>query len=208
MKKIAILLLFTLAATGAFAQLGKSFGGGLLMDYSANNGLRRGNAKTGYNNFSFGTFIFIDATYAEIDVGFAFGSLSEYAKGGGVVVTSDAGNVIQFNFSVLGKYPVKLCEITIFPLFGISYNIVIYAKDEDGDKYTDWLIDNNSDFNQFGFLTGIGLDYDIIASLYFRAEALFHLRLPMKYWKDTATSSFNKTLGVGPQIKVTLGYKF
>jgi hypothetical protein len=121
----------------------------------------------------------------------------------------DFGNVTQFGIAVLGKYPIELGTITLFPLLGISYNMVLSAKDPDGNKY-----DDAGDLSQLGILAGIGLDVNITDALFFRAEGIFQLRLPNKMQKDMADYmkayygvDFPPTVGLGPVIKVAIGYR-
>ena len=214
MKKIAILALLALVTTGAFAQIEMSAGGGLFLDYSANNGFNiDGGYFLGERIFSFGGFVFFDANYIEVDLGFSYGSPTFYGKGTGFSSSSDGGSYTQVNLSLLGKYPMEMGIITFFPLIGIHYNWVLSWKDpSNGIVYTDQVGEYNS---QFGILGGVGLDYNLTDALYLRGEALFHLRFPMKGWKELAkefeeTNFFktDATLGVGPQIKVALGYRF
>ena len=124
-------------------------------------------------------------------------------------VTADAGGMIQLGFSLLGKYPFELGSITLFPLLGINYNVALHAWDPDGNSLTPSGESAAKWLSQFGILGGVGLDFDITDSLFIRGEALLHLRLPMKTWRDMADGLGGKaTLGVGPVIKVAIGYKF
>lgn len=229
MKKIALITLLVLVTTGTFAQTGMSIGGGgTIIDFSLNNALKIdisgiGDLKYGLNNVSFGGFFFFDAVYAEIDIGYAFGSLDAWTKDimdalqDEGIVDGRIGTLMQLQFSLLGKYPIEFGRITVFPLIGISYNRVLLLMDDDGNSFKDagkWL-------SQFGFLAGAGLDFEIISSLYLRAETMFQLRLPTKLIKDTAdelkaafkllgVSSIDvkSTLGLGAVLKLAVGYKF
>ncbi|MCL1959834.1 MAG: hypothetical protein FWF68_09555 [Spirochaetes bacterium] len=221
-KLILALLMIALAAGGAFAQLGLSVGGGGLFDLSARNGVKTkiGNDDVyeGFRNMSIGGFIFFDVTYAELNVSFAYGSISSVYVGldGEKFVNGQNGNdtklsAMQFGFSLLGKYPINMGKLTIFPLFGVDYNIVLSVKN-DGHS-----IDNPGYNNQFGLLAGIGGDINLTKSLFFRMEGLFHLRLPTKNYNDAKDlavkggadkKEINTTWGMGPQIKLALGFRF
>jgi len=210
-KRISILVLLAFVAAGAFAQ--GSIGGGLLFDYSGNNGVSTsipsfGDLYSGYRMTSFGGFIFYDYTYVEATVSFAYGSITTVMDVLGTSATEDGGSATQLGFTLLGKYPIKLGSITFFPLLGINYNMVVSASDADGNS-----IDDAMDLSQFGIQTGVGLDFNLTESLYFRAEGLFQFRFANK-WQDTGVDSYKAlgldaktTLGMGPVFKVAIGYK-
>ena len=199
-KRIGLLVVFALVAALSFAQFELSAGGGLMFDWSLNNGAKANILGTdyymGYDFMTFGGFIFFDATYAEAAL--SFGSTSADLAAGeiGDLWVIDSWNALSFNISLLGKYPFKLgSSFKLFPLVGFGYNMIF--KD-------------SPDFNQFGLLFGAGVDYNFQRweHLYIRAEALFSLRFAGKAQKDTSYAGASTTLGMGPVIKVGVGYKF
>jgi len=164
----------------------------------------------------FGGLGFFDATYAEMDISFAYGSATTVTdipefRGNGSV----DGSAVQLGFSLLGKYPIKLgaLPLTLFPLLGFDYNRVLSVKDKDGNS-----ADNPGDSSQLGILAGAGIDFSLPFSdaLFLRAEALLHVRLTSKATDDSVTGyrvlwpgvNIDTTLGVGPRIKVAVGYRF
>jgi len=212
-KSISILVLLVLVAAGAFAQM--SVGGGLLYDYSGNNGVKASflgsDFYMGTTNSSFGAFGFIDFDYVEINMSIARGSIKLLYEVPGTSNDADFGTAIQLGLSVLGKYPIDLGSITLFPLLGLNYNMVLSLEDKDGRKYSD-----AGDWSQFGLQAGLGLNFSFSDSLYLLAEALFQLRFPSKFQDDLKTEiendtggiiTFDKTLGMGPVIKVGVGFK-
>jgi len=217
-KKIVLALLMTaFTAVGAFAQLGFSVGGGGLVDMSFNNGIKPATGKGygGIRNTSFGGFIFFDVTYAELNVYFAHGSITpviidENGKTQENDPNADKVTMTQLGFSLLGKFPIYMGNVTFFPLLGIDYNIVLSAKD--GDEKDP----NPGYWNQFGFLGGVGADINITKSIFIRAEGLFHIRLPSKQVNDQKAAAeklepsakLKTTWGMGPQIKLAVGFKF
>jgi len=220
MKKkvlMSLVLLTMVTASAVFAQgISLAAGGGLLLDWSVNNGIKveyHGESLSiSLDNLSFGGFGFFDATYAEADVSFAYGSLTGTEKGRigshSASGTEEKESALQLGFSLLGKYPIKLGGFTIFPLLGFNYNIVLSAWDKNGKP-------DDDDLSQFGFLAGAGLDFPFTDALFLRAEALFQLRLAGKSQHDAAEDlkkatpyDVNTTLGLGPRIKVGVGYKF
>jgi hypothetical protein len=241
MKKKIILALFltVFVVMGAFAEFGMSVGGGVFSDLSFNNGSkmettypssypdplknRTDTVSGGFRNMSFGAFGFFDITYAEIGGYFAYGLttyVSETKEGTKDPVKTgptDTGGVLQFGFSFLGKYPVDMGSVTIFPLVGFDYNIVLSADTKLRGIY------NAIDLSQLGFLAGIGSDVKLGGPLFIRLEGLLHLRLPTKVakaQKEAADLIYNatpnpkpsiktsNTMGFGPQVKVAIGYKF
>lgn len=223
MKKSAILMaIFICAGTALSAQVKISAGVGGIADYSLNNGIKfKSPAEKRHHelrNLSFGGLFFFDATYVEINADYAFGKLTyvqDYAttalKYGGHVNKNDYGSVLQLGFGVLGKIPMEFESFTLFPLFGINYNMVLVSRDKDDIKREDAM----RNLSQFGFQAGIGLDYNINQRLFVRTEGLFQLRLGKKRldeyfdWKSlgNASTKYN-TPGMGPVIKAGVGIRF
>jgi len=218
-KKIVLALflaVFVVVGTFAQTQFAVSAGGGALFDFSGNNGTKDTESDKenyiGLRNTSFGAFAFLDLTYAEISGYFAYGSLSmvyiEDGKSNTDIMKDTSISAMQVGFSVLGKYPVDMGNFVIFPLIGVDYNIVLSTKTKvDGKEVDNDEIPKAEDLGQFGFLAGIGGDIKLNGPLFIRLEGLFHLRLPYSGAKDPGKGAKN-TLGMGPQIKVALGYKF
>jgi len=183
----------------------------LLFDYSIGNGIKDGSDYYRANNTSFGGFVFFDASYVEVDVGFAYGSVKSVTKFGDEKKSENGGSLMQLNLALLGKYPIEVSSFTIFPLLGVSYNLVLSAKDEDGNTPKNKDGDDDSmQFSQFGILGGIGADFNLTDALYLRAEALFQVRLASKAGKDMedGPGDGKAAIGLGPVVKVALGYKF
>jgi len=217
MKKfISVLILLALAATGAFAQI--SVGGGFLFDLSTNNGFEYTvtvpftNLKRDYYDgndiTSYGGFAFLDVSFAELGVSFAYGDPTRVSiiDGDKTTIESDGGSLTQLGLSALGKFPVKVGPLTVFPLLGVNYNMVLSIKNDNGDS-----VDDPGDWSQFGILGGIGVDFFFTSNLFLRAEALCNLRFPSKAAKDMADAvplvEPDTTLGIGPQLKVGLGFR-
>jgi len=248
-KIIAILVIFVCVGTVLSAQdFGISFGGGVLLDWNFGNGMKFTNGDNtisgGTRNMSFGGYAFLDVTYAEIDVSFSYGGLTQAVKAKGDYKEAemkdygftnggDGGSVLQLGFTLLGKYPVKMGQLTVFPLLGVGYNMVLshsktdypIAEVKDGDKVVT-PERKISELNQFSILGGGGLDYNINRNLYLRISALAQLRFASKALSDSVSAaddgiseakklypdvdypSVSTVLGFGPVIKVGVGYRF
>jgi outer membrane protein W len=224
-KSIFVLALLAIVATGAFAQgFSMSAGGGGLFDYSLNNGFKvsidvpgiSGSNVVTVQNLSFGGYGFFDATYAELDVSFAYGRITgKYEASGVFAWMSDmdlgVGNALQLGFTLLGKFPIGLGGFTLFPLLGADYNIVLSYKNQNGNY------GKHMDLSQFGLLGGVGFDFPFSKALFLRAEAMFHFRFFDKLTNDAIKSfetvaggygSLDKKYGMGPRIQIGLGYRF
>ena len=206
MKKIAILTLLLLLATGAYAQIQMSAGGGFFTDMSFFNGYKVDDVNVGWRNIGSSVFVFFDAEYAELGAGFGYGMMSRVVKRSDTPVTDipDFGDLYMLDLSLLLKYPFKFEAASLFPLAGISYKGVLFGKIP-GTKHLPY--DNNK-FNQFGFLAGLGFDHNFGNTMYFRIEGLFHFRFPMDFVDENLPSDAHITNGVGGRIKVGLGYRF
>jgi len=208
-----------------------SAGGGLLFGVAGRNGLKIDllgfDGYAGLRSVDIGGFVFFDAKYAELDFYFAYGRFSPVFEKSfrilkGVVGDILDGNMTQLGFSLVGKYPIDLGKLTVFPLAGISYNIVLSMKNDNGDSISDSGLFDATDFSQFGFLLGAGLDVDLTKNLYLRGELALQIRLPSKAMKDMADFADKEisdlisglrinseaTVGLGPRFKLGVGYRF
>jgi len=212
-KAIILLVLVALISAGAFGQM--KFGAGFLFDYNANNGLKSDTFKSGLINTSLGGFLFFDISYLEINASFAHGKIKPYLKGTGAPesVIFDELTFLQLELSIFGKFPINLGKIILFPMAGAGFNMVLSAKDKNGNSLYEGNYSSSApalkDYSQFGLLAGVGFDVPFTARLFLRTEALFHFRFPNRLTKDLAEKEiFNTTYGVGPRIKVGIGYMF
>lgn len=198
-KAVAVFLLCVLVSAGANAQL--SAGGGMYFDYSGGNGLKTGSEERGYDIFNIGGHGFIDITYLEIDLYLLSGAAEPYNSISNRYY--DDRYIVSLGVSLLGKFPFKIKSVYIFPLLGLSYNMVLSTDIDDNKK--------NLDFNQIGGLAGFGVDFNITDTFFIRPSILFQIRLPSEYWKkeaDRIGGSTEATMGIGPVIKVGFGHRF
>jgi opacity protein-like surface antigen len=106
-------------------------------------------------------------------------------------------------FGVLGKYPINLGSIVLFPAVGINYRATLVVKDNNGNE-----LDDPGDYSALSVLLGAGLDYGIGENLYLRGEVLYGIRLASKMEGDVEVGDAKYNLGHGPTVKVAVGYKF
>jgi hypothetical protein len=174
-----------------------------------------GSIKTPY--YGGGGFAFFDATYAEVSLGFfSGGGTMDYDMRGFFEGEADM-SVMGLDIGLLGKYPFAISEqLTVFPLLGIAYRIMLSAEDEDGDQIKNFATggkdDVAGDLSALWFKLGGGLDYSFTDQIYLRGGLLYGLRLANAFEYD-AVDAYKamdpKTrLGHGLEIKVAVGYRF
>jgi opacity protein-like surface antigen len=221
MKKLMLLsVLAALVAGGAFAlpefKLSAGAGGYFTSDFGggaeASYGGQTMSIKTPY--FGGGGFAFFDATYAELSLGFFGGGGTFKQEQGGQTGESDM-SIMGLDIGLLGKYPFAVNEkLSVFPLLGITYRVVLSAKDEDGNQYQNSDGDDApGDFSALWFKLGGGLDFSFTDHVYLRGEALYGLRLANTFENDLVDSipsaADPKTLlGHGLEVKIAVGYRF
>jgi hypothetical protein len=180
--------------------------------------------------FGGGGYVFFDAVYAELSFGIYGGggksktTLKATAEGidVGQTVESDRSTV-NFNIGLTGKYPFAINQkVSVFPLFGIEYDVCLSAKDEDGNEYENSDGDKApGDFSALWFKFGGGLDFSFAEKNYLRFEALYGLRTANKAENDmedmivailrtaTGIEAGRKRLpGHGLTVKLAVGHKF
>jgi hypothetical protein len=167
-----------------------------------------------YPYFGGGGFAYFDATYAEVSVGFFVGGGDRAGKFGGTEMDKTPWTLSALSIGLLGKYPIALSDaLTLFPARGIGYDLVLSAK-IDGTTYQKDGDDAPGDFSALWIKAGAGVDVALTAKLYFRGEALFGIRLANQYEKDLVdlydryNVDMSTSLGLGPTVKLGVGYKF
>jgi hypothetical protein len=108
-----------------------------------------------------GGFAFLDATFAELSVGYAYDRTTIRTETGGQT-SKDSDALSVLDVDLLGKYPVNLGKVSLFPLFGVNYQHAFSS--------------GNGNIWQLRF--GGGMDYKFTGKLYLRGQALFGIRLP------------------------------
>jgi len=217
-RGILVLVLAAFVAGGVFAQVQLSAGGGLLFD-----GGRVGGAVYEYNvpgeayslsyalnHFGFGGWVFFDATFAQLSIAFMGGP----ARFGGIYscccssheITLINGSFLALDISLLGRVPFTVGDgnISIFPLFGFGYNLVLSSSGDHDDDEWNWnmifeLFNNSAaDLSTFRIKLGFGSDFDINESLFFRAQVLGYYRFAPRLFRDWV----EEDAGLGPNERV------
>jgi hypothetical protein len=216
------LVLAAAVAGGAFAapefKLSAGAGGYFTSDFGGgaegSGGGTTISTKTPY--FGGGGFAFFDATFAEVSLGFFGGGGTATTEGGGQSGEVDM-SYMGLDIGLLGKYPFAVSDkLTVFPMLGITYRVMLSAKDENGNQWKNSDGDDApGDFSALWFRFGGGVDYSFTDKLYLRGGLLYGLRLANAAENDIADmydalgASDTKTLlGHGLEVKIALGYRF
>jgi hypothetical protein len=168
-----------------------------------------------------GLFVFLDATYAELDVGY-------FAQIGGVknslVTTTSPGPSTSVTYTpdpyyenhiivveLLGKYPFAVTKkLSVFPLLGAGVKFAV-----GGNSNSDYAHDVDWGVN---IQAGGGLDYSLTEKLYLRGEAIVYYQVASDRKANIPEMAANsmptqydfasKGYYVGPRVKLAAGYKF
>jgi hypothetical protein len=164
-----------------------------------------GSFSNSYTTVGGGGFIFFDATYVELALGFSGGSLSFEGEYELIPNEEATTSYTAIDISLLGKLPFSLGRFTLFPLAGFDFQYFLSSFiDED-------IVEHSSHLNTWWFNLGAGLDFALTKNLYLRAEALYGIRFHTRWENDSMnffTTDMNINQGHGPTIKIGLGYRF
>jgi len=201
-KKIVLaLLVLTLAAGGAFAQVSAGIGGNFAVSFDS---FKEGDGEMLMTTTGGGFYAFFDATYVEVDIGLLFGSQKGKISGGGFSLELDGPNVSLLTLGVYGKYPIDLGGFTLFPMFGIQYDIGLSAELDGHKAESQDLADA---LNRFWIKLGVGADINLVDALYLRPSFLYGLNFGTKDMVDLANDA-DSFFYHGLDIRVAIGFKF
>jgi hypothetical protein len=143
-------------------------------------GRHEGNdAETLFVDLGGGAFMFLDATFAELSVGYTVGRTFTRTKSGGQT-TEDWVALSVLDVDLLGKYPFNVNDrISVFPLLGVNYQYAFSSGDE----------------NTRMIRLGAGMDFKVTEKLYLRPQLLSGIRLAREPYADFRT-------------RLALGYTF
>ena len=230
---ILALVVVSLAAGGAFAQVSLSagLGGTFTADFFNIAWTKDGKDMldaTGYpkdaNNVNIiggGFFAYFDATYVMASLGMNFYDYSPANKD--MKKAQDdmkiKQSVTEFNIGLYGKFPIDLGGLTLFPMLGADIKLVLdQTTSFDGEKfkYTNDEGEETSplgDLSSVWFKAGIGLDIPLSDTMYLRPIFLYGIGLNNKVQKDMNDSlnegtKMGSTVNHGLDVKLALGFKF
>ena len=226
-NSLLMLALAAFVAGGVFAievpEFRLSFGGGLEFDGGAlgrnETGPNRA-TRHGIETYGFGAWLFADATFAELSVAFRGGPAVTWSEwpvttggGWGVAQTTihgerESGSFTALDISLVGKFPFSLGggNISLFPLLGFGYNVVLSAGDDNGSFYDQTGYSPASKLSAFRIHWGIGGDFDLSGNLFLRASILGNYRFAPDFFTDLAETHFYHG-GIGGTVRIGIGIR-
>lgn len=210
MKKIIATLALVVTAASFATALDMSAGGGVTFSGVSTKTTTeilsvKDDSKDTQMNLGFKGFF--DATYAVAEVGYGL-DLTNKTDG-----KDTKADLTFLSLGVLGKYPIAVGNVTLFPLAGVEYDLNLTAKADDKDVKKDMTADQKADLNQFWIKAGIGADIAINDKLYVRPTALAGYKLKSKAENDSIDliEKFNGKASINTfkyDIGLAVGYKF
>jgi hypothetical protein len=236
-KLVLALLMATMFAGGAFAQLSLSVGGGGTFSANFLNYAWTGAGKTwlgsqyldpmsltstptDYYDQNFiggGFFAFFDATFVMVSLGFNFYGVT-YANKDRQKPYDDAKKTFTlstFDISLFGRLPFSLGALKVFPLLGADLKIAMTYDGIDTSVLYDSYVSEH--YTSIWLKLGFGVDIPLGYKLYLRPSFLYGFGfLPKVYQNDmdrinTSTGSGGRKVDVilhGLDLNVAVGYMF
>jgi hypothetical protein len=213
-KKTMLVLFLAIAACGMVcaAPIKLSVGLGGLGDWAIKsqesptdvNGIIIINSQILTHSVTGGFFVFFDATYVEVDVDMLFGS--RRSEGSSVSTT-----LSYVGFSALGKLPIAIGPIVLFPLLGIDYQMYL-GDDLITDIYYPGipakLASQKSELDRLSIPVGVGLDFFFKRNIFIRGEFLWTFKIPNKMELDLKKDLDWDSFTHGPRLKAAIGFRF
>jgi opacity protein-like surface antigen len=210
-RMFSFLVLAIVIAGGVFAQrfsisagageyFTSDFGGGIEASISG----QTVSVKTPYAGG--GGFVFFDATYAELSLGI-FGAGGPFKQEGSGQSSESGMAFMGLDIGLLVKYPFSINDrLALFPLLGVTYRLMLSAKDADKNQYKNFSGDDvdSGDFSALWLSLGGGLDFFVTDNVYIRHVENYGIRLANTFENDA-----DKTLlGHGFEMRFSVGYRF
>jgi hypothetical protein len=186
MKRLVVSAFLAMVSLLAFAQ-GVSVGfGGSWIPYLSEEKWSLGSdwVKTQILSSEFRARAFVETKEAEFSVGYAISS-----KDGTVKLSDSTGVKIDVDFSdgnvgtwlclgAFGKYPIALGSLVLAPMIGVEYDLNLTYKDSNGSDLKAGLSDDQkADLNQLWLEGGLGADFRVSPSAFFRTQALIGYKI-------------------------------
>ncbi|MCL2191848.1 MAG: hypothetical protein FWB78_00445 [Treponema sp.] len=240
-KGLLVLVLTAFVAGGVFAQTQFSVGGGLIFDGGRLGAVNYrwsdtwmsspGNIYTesesgfeGVSNFGFGGWFFLGTTHTELSIALMGGpslwggerERTRSSPSGSESWTERGWNgasFLAFDISLLGKLPVTIGDgnVSVFPLLGIGYNVVLAQRSPDGDDVFEYSDDHSAiNLSTFRIHFGFGGDFDIANNMFFRISILGNYRFAPSLIRDAAndwSSATGHRGGFGGSVRLGIGLR-
>jgi len=122
-------------------------------------------------------------------------------------------SLTTFDIGVLGKYPIPLGAVTLFPMLGVDIKIGTACKFNVGGVTIDFKEDLGGSVAEYWttvwFKLGVGADIPLGQKLYLRPMVTYGFGTLPKYYKEEILDTLDaKGIFHGLDVKVAVGYKF
>ena len=227
------LLMATLAAGGAFAQIPLSAGIGGTFTADAANMSWTSEAKQALIYLDWpedimnmryvggGFFAYFDAAYVMASLGLNFYNVTFANRNMQKEMDALKAKVTrtEFNIGIYGKFPFNVGSIILFPILGADIKLVLAETlTLDGEKYQYTNADDEeanplSELSCLWVKTGVGMDIPLGEKMYLRPIFLYGLGFNNKEQNDeedilNSGTKLGTYVNHGVDIKVALGFKF
>jgi hypothetical protein len=228
-KKIVLALLMAALATGVtFAQSGMSAGaGGLIRANFSNYAWTKdgkdmlGSTDTNIYDTNYvggGFFAFLDTTYLAVSLGLGIHGVTP-ANSDAAKAQKDAKvtqTLTTFDIGFLGKYPVDMGGLTVFPAFGVDFRIgldLVYKYDGGESKFSDSSESPAEWLTTVWIKFGGGADIPLSDTFYLRPMFLYGIGTLNKMDKETSddrnkSKTYYTQINHGFDISLAVGYRF
>ncbi len=190
MKKLVVLVAMVAFASTAFAQgIGMSAGAGVIYSPSSSvmsSSVLSIDTKSTTTTSSVDIAAFFDATYVQLDLGLLMRSrMSKTDLVVGTVATSfDTDYPANYKqtdmaISVLGKLPISVLNLSVFPMAGVEYDLNLSATGKDSLS-----AEAKANLNQLWIKAGVGADIGVTDSIYIRPLVLVGYKILSQGDKD------------------------
>jgi len=213
-KVIAIFVIFLCASAALSAQMQMSAGVGGSFTTAFGGGMKiSSSSASGTIEFPYsggGFHAFFDFSYVEVSAGLFYGTLDMAQTTASSSSSAKFMDIEGLTLGLLGKYPIDLGFMTLFPAVGIEYMII--AKGTNGN----YTITDADKFNHLWIKFGVGADFSITEQIYIRGTVLYGIRFESKFESDLRDiynnygyyDNVDSLLGHGIQIKFAVGYRW
>jgi len=196
-----------------------SAGGGFMGSIESGGGILWADeptARISMPNTGMGAYVFFDAMYGQVSVGFTLGNGTWESGNTGNLPDMQRTSVI---LGIYGKYPVVLGRIALFPLIGADYELALTGKLENADGST-YTFDGEGTRPASNALSaawakgGGGADFNLNDNIYLRTEILYGLRTANTFENDMAKQEKGDNInaesksGTGIFFKIGARYRF
>ena len=194
MKKILVLALLLIVMAGGVFALDKTFGGGVLFNYSKTSGsidYYYGSYDWNASRTGFGAFAFFGISkFIEFNLGLLYKNPGTWTVEGTSISGDemDLGATAALQLGIYGKYPFVLSDrLVLFPTVGVDFEYTFDINDEG------WWSD-------LWFRGGAGVDFFLSDRLFLRGHLIYGVAIPMLGDEDIGyklTHGFLGKLGIG-----------